>query len=140
MNKYLTYDDYILLGGMMSECDFNSVVLDAQLKIDYYTYNRLKADTAYSENVKYTMLKLVELINKFEQYKATASDIQNPVIVSQSNDGVSETRGGYIADMSPRTVTEMQKQLDKDIANVIKTYLAGEFNQKGEPLLKRGVH
>jgi len=34
MNKYLTYDDYILLGGMMSEYDFNCVVLAQTKSVD----------------------------------------------------------------------------------------------------------
>lgn len=140
MNKYLTYDDYILFGGMMSEYDFNSVVLDAQFKLDFYTFNRLKCDTAFTDSVKFAMFKIVELISKFEAFKAKASDTDNPVIVKQSNDDVSESYGGYIADMSPQTVTEMQKQLEKDISNTINVYLAGEFNQKGESLLKRGVY
>jgi len=124
----------------MSEYDFNCVVLDAQLKLDYHTHNRLKNDTDFSDKVKYSMFKLVELISKFEQHKTKAADITNPVVVSHSNDGVSETYGGYIADMSPNSIADMQKELERDITNIIKVYLDGEFNQRGESLLKRGVY
>ena len=136
---YLTYEEYKGYGGTLDEPTFNSFNYEAQLKVDYYTDKRLVNDTVYTENVKRCVYKLIGLLNTFDGYTKVVTDINNPVISSQSNDGVSVSYGGYLGSTTPQDLTNVEKQLNNDIYNTIQQYLYGEHNSNGDILLYRGV-
>lgn len=137
---YLTYTEYKDLGGTLAEPAFNSLIFDAIVKIDYYTFNRLKNDTIISEKVKRCIIKLLSLLNTYNEYEKTVTDITKPILSSQSNDGVSVSYGGYLGNTTPNDINTIKEKLDKDITSTIKEYLSGEVNQKGQVLLYRGVY
>ena len=137
---YLTYEEYKTFGGTLSETAFNSVVYDAQAKIDYYTYNRLVKDTVISNNVKQAAVKIIGLIDTYNNYRNLITDIGNPIAISQSNDGVSMSFGGYAGNTTPQDLLNAKKQLETDIFDVLKVYLISERNQAGNLLLYRGVY
>lgn len=137
---YLTYADYIEYGGTLSESAFNSLAFDAQVKIDYYTFNRLVNDTVFSEKVKKCMYKIINSLDTLNKYLASVNDMTNPILSSQSNDGVSVSYGGLAGNTSPSDVKNVEAQTETDIIRTIKEYLQGEKNQAGEVLLYRGVY
>ena len=136
---YITYEEYKDFGGTLSKPAFDSVNYEATVKVDYYTNKRLTNDSEFTDNVKRCIFKLIGLMDTFNSYQKIVTDTDNPVITSQSNDGVSTTFGGYLGATSPQDLANIQKQLDKDIKDVIRTYLYKEVNQNGENLLYRGI-
>lgn len=136
---YLTYEEYKKYGGTLSEPAFNNLSFEAKVKVDYYTFQRLAKDTEFGEKIKRAVFNIIELLNTYEEYKNVVTDVNRPVISSQSNDGVSVSYGGYLGNTSPQDIDTISKKLDSDIYDVIKRYLDGERNQKGELLIYRGV-
>lgn len=136
---YLTYEEYRAYGGALSETAFNNAEYEAEVKIDHYTFKRLSGDTEIGERVKRAVYKIVGLIADYNAYVDKVSNMDNPVVSSMSNDGVSETYGGYAGNTSMNDIKVFSEKLDKDIYNVIRQYLDGERNQKGDLLLYRGV-
>lgn len=137
---YLTFEEYQNYGGSLSEAAFNNVEYEARVKINYYTFNKLTNDTEVSEGVKRAAYKIIRLISDYNSYMDKVSDMDNPIVNSSSNDGVSESYGGYAGNTSTNDVNALSDKLDKDIYTVIRQYLSGERNQKGEILLYRGVY
>lgn len=137
---YLTYEEYQKYGGTLDETAFNSLGYDVQVKIDYYTFSRLKKDTEYSEAVKRAFMKIMGLLDTHNKYLEKVADMDSPMVASASNDGVSESYGGYAGNTTPNDVSTLADMLEKDIQGVIREYLNGERNQKGELLLYRGVY
>lgn len=136
---YLTYNEYKEYGGALSEPVFNSLSYEAKTKIDYYTFGRLKNDSVFSENVKRSMVKIIGLLNTYNEYRNAVTSMSNPIISSQSNDGVSTSYGGYFGNTSPQDMADIENKLNADIYNTIRLYLDGEKNQSRKTLLYRGV-
>ena len=137
---YLTYSEYHNIGGTLDEPAFNSVIYEAQIKLDYYTYNRLQNDNTVSDRVKHCLAKIVDLIYNFNAYKNVVTNITNPIVSSQSNDGVSVSYGGYLGNTSPNDLNLVSQQLTAGIRKTVEEYLQGETNECGEVLLYRGVY
>ena len=76
---YLTYDEYIGMGGNLDEIAFRSLGWDVQKKIDYYTFSRLKKDKCISMSVKRAFFKALELRSAHEDYIKRVSDMEDPI-------------------------------------------------------------
>lgn len=137
---YLTYLEYTKYGGALSEAAFSELEFEARTRIDFYTFGRLKKDEVFTENVKRAVYKIIGLLDVFGKYQTIVTDVEHPIMASASNDGVSETFGGYLGNTSPQDVDTVSKKLDLDIADTIKLYLSDERNQAGQMLLYRGVY
>ena len=137
---YLTYEEYQAYGGTLDEPAFNSIGYDVQAKIDYYTFSRLKKDTEFTEPVKRAFMKIIGLMDAYNKYLEKVSNMDNPIVASASNDGVSESYGGYAGNTTPGDIETLADKLEKDIRAVIREYLSGERNQAGQLLLYRGVY
>lgn len=137
---YITYDEYRAFGGALDEPAFNAAAYDVQVKIDYYTFSRLKHDTEFTEPVKRAFVRIMELMAKHNDYLKRVSDMDDPIQTSWSNDGVSGSYGGYAGSTTPADIKSLADKLEKDIADTIRMYLDGERNQAGELLLYRGVY
>ena len=137
---YVSYPEYKELGGTLEESTFNSLVYEAQVKVDYYTFNRLKKDTVISEAVKRCIIKILDALHTFNQYEKMVTDVNNPIISSQSNDGVSISYGGYLGSTTPADINTLSEKLEKDIKAITHQYLQGETNEDGQLLLYRGVY
>ena len=134
---YLTYEEYVAFGGQLDSTTFTLLEMEAENVINWYTFNRLKKETTFSDDVKKCMYILINLLHKKEQSTAVwqypiTGDTQ-ATIASQSNDGVSISYNV----MNAENLTESIKS---DIENVIKMTLQGTVNSLGHKLLYRGIY
>lgn len=125
---YLTYEEYISMGGVLSEAAFRPLSIAADAEIDYYTFGRLKQDGAYSDKVKWCCYQLIDIL----QTKQSGMDTGNKQLTSASNDGISES-------YSTNSAADMAMLYDSAVYDCIERYLALEENQSGVNLLYRGV-
>lgn len=136
---YLTYDDYIQMGGeKLEETAFESLEFEARSQIDWWTFGRLQKMETLPEAVKRCMFKLIELIDKQQKVlMVDAVDEDGNVVAglmaSQSNDGVSSTYNVITGNMAVRTI---QSQLN----STIRMYLQGVRDSLGRKVLYRGIY
>lgn len=132
---YLTYADYLSMGGTLDEISFTNFEFQAESQINRATFNRLKGDSVIPAEVKRLMKYLVDLLER--RYAAFSLGKNNsnsdPYITSQSNDGVSISYTG----MAP---SDLIKLSETDALNAIRSYLDGVTNEAGRKLLYRGVY
>ena len=128
---YLTYAEYQAYGGTLDATKFAEYEFDARKVIDYYTFDRLKNDTTFSEAIKRLVFKLVSVL----QTKDAALTAQgaSPTVTQQSNDGVS-------VQYNAMNAFDAYNVLKTEQGASIKQYLSGEVNQAGEALTYRGVY
>lgn len=103
--NYLTYDDYISMGGTLADAEFNRFEFRAEHLIDNATQGRLKSADTISEAVKRCMFELVTFISD------TAKNGSSSAVASFSNDGYSVTYAE-------------QKTAAEQVYNIIYDYLA----------------
>ena len=112
MVYYLTYDEYQEMGGTLDETLFNTLLLDAQGYIDWYTFNRLWKEEwrteEVMERVKICVYQLIGLVAAKSnlitpQVQSTGGINVNAQVSQQSNDGVST---------APRYMQGVQKPED----------------------------
>ena len=126
---YITYDEYISMGGALSESDFRRAAVRATAELDSQTFGRLRGDESVSTTVKACLVELVDVCAAgFAQY----GDAQAAPIASTSNDGVSVT---YAA---PSMADWFAKVYPQRVRGILQLYLADERNSFGVPLLYRG--
>ena len=130
---YLTYAEYFNMGGTSDETTFNDYETQAEAKIDWYTFNRLRNEETYSDRVKQCVYQLIKMIKLQSDASSVGGDGSDSAIASQSNDGVSISYNV----LSAAQVLEMA---DKQVANAIKMYLNGEKDSKGRLVLYRGLY
>ena len=127
---YLTYDEYLEYTndeGSIPEESFNLAEFKARKRIDFWTDNRIQAMESIPEAVKFCMLALLKIEDKFGVEAMT----DNPVIASFNTDGYSESYG---------SVSEQSAAVDKAAAQAVRQWLYGETDDNGTPLLYRGVY
>lgn len=132
---YLTYQEYIEMGGTLNEALFNEFSYEAQVQIDYLTFNRLATFEEIPEAVKRCLFKLIKLMESKNNLLESSSNTDgNLGISSQSNDGVS---------VSYNTISgrELYTLLSEtEVNKLIKTYLYGIKDSKGRIILHRGLY
>lgn len=114
-NQYLTYAEYIELGGTLEEVPFNELEFECRKIIDSRTQNRLHSVTDIPDEVKMCEFKM---INSIVSYNAAKKQAQNGV-KSENIDGYSVT---YL------TSNEIQQLITTQIADMqelVSTYLFG---------------
>ena len=134
---YLTYNEYVTMGGTLEQSDFTGYEYEAENVIDWYTFNRLRKNTEYPEAVK----RCVFLLIRLAQQKAAivgastgaAATTGSAAITSQSNDGVSISYNV----VSAGAIFDSYKQ---DVYTIIKQSLAYTTNALGQKLLYMGVY
>jgi hypothetical protein len=125
-NQYLTYEEYIELGGTLDETPFNILELEAQKNIDKYTFGRLQNLEQQTNEVKVCIFKLISLIDTYNSYEN-----QNKSISSENIDGYSVTYS--------QATENVSKSKIEDIKCIIKTYLAECKLEDDTPYLYVGV-
>lgn len=133
---YLTYAEYQTMGGALDETTFNDLEFQAEALVNWYTFNRLKKDKAYPEELKQLMKYLINLAySKSGMIDASGSGAvdTSKTIASQSNDGVSISYNI----LNAKDLMETVKSESKD---AIEMYLQGVMNEAGRLLLYRGVY
>lgn len=126
---YITYEEYVTMGGSLPEADFRRAATKAVAELDYQTFGRLRRDESVSVTVKAC---LVELIDVCAAGHIQYGDVQAAPIASTSNDGVSVT---YAA---PSMADWFAKVYPQRVRGILQLYLANERNSFGVPLLYRG--
>ena len=135
---YLTYDEYIDMGGTeLEEATFQQLEFEARSVIDWWTFNRLQKDDTYPEAVKRCMLKLIQLINTKQQAlivdSQSADGSVKAGITHEANDGVST----YYNTLSAKEAVDSIKN---ELGTTVQMYLAGVRNSLGHKLLYRGIY
>lgn len=133
---YLTYEEYLNMGGTLDETAFDNYLIDAEMLIDWYTFNRLENETVIPEKVKKCVYKLISLSDMKSKAFVLGREVNgegNASVASQSNDGVS---------ISYNTISASQAfdLLKSESENIIKQYLNGVVNSLGRKLLYRGIY
>lgn len=133
---YLTYEEYLNMGGTLDEAAFDNYLIDAEMLIDWYTFNRLENETVIPEKVKKCGYKLISLADMKSKAFVLGREVNgegNASVASQSNDGVS---------ISYNTISASQAfdLLKSESENIIKQYLNGVVNSLGRKLLYRGIY
>ena len=133
---YLTYEEYLNMGGTLDEAAFDNYLIDAEMLIDWYTFNRLEHETVIPEKVKKCVYKLISLEDMKSKAFVLGREVNgegNASVASQSNDGVS---------ISYNTISASQALdlLKSESENIIKQYLNGVVNSLGRKLLYRGIY
>lgn len=149
--RYLTYAEYTAMGGTLNEGAFNEFAPEAQSVIDWYTFNRLKKDTTFSDDVKqcmYALIKLAKLkadamtlgsqTTVTSDGTTTMTTTVNAAIASQSNDGVSISYNAVSASEIFNNLSAFKS--GSEIESTVKRFLQGVVNEAGRKVLYRGVY
>lgn len=136
---YLTYDEYVEMGGTLEQATFSDCEMEAETIVDWYTFDRLKQETEYPEGVKKCMYLLIKYINLQSQLSGIGtSDDGNAYagtagIASQSNDGVSVSYNILSAQ-------ELMTNAQTKIKSIIESTLSSVTNSLGRKVLYRGLY
>ena len=122
--QYLTYEEYINIGGELDLTAFKRNIDRACGIVDQHTQSRLYGKKEVSKMVKACVRDLVEyLANNLTNGKVITSK-------SQSAGGVSE---------SESYATKTTDELSAEMLNIVYDYLATEKTEHGTPLMYRGA-
>ena len=136
---YLTYEEYIEMGGTLDEATFKEYEFEARALIDWYTFDRLKKEETLPAEVKECMYMLIRYIEdknnllKLGSPVADASSEIAPQIVSVSNDGVSTTYAQW-------KFADAYKYYKAEMDDIINKCLRTALNSLGRKLLYRGLY
>lgn len=127
--QYLTYGEYVELGGTLEETPFNLLEFEARKKIDKRTQLRLVNCDNIPLEVK---LCIYNLINKINTYSETINKSSGN-IASENTDGYSIT---YI---NATQIQEIINSKSNELNSIIEDNLFGVI-VNGEHLLYLGVN
>ena len=137
---YLTYEQYQALGGTLSEAVFSDCEMNAEMLVNWYTFDRLKNEAVYSEDVQKCVYMLIKFIALQSGLNGTGAvdengnvSVSGGAIASQSNDGVSTS-------YSVLSAQELLANSKDNIENIIKMGLQGVVNSLGRKVLYRGLY
>ena len=123
--QYLTYQEYLALGGTLDEMPFNLLEFNARKKIDERTFGRLVDKGQEYKEVKLCVYNMIITLNSYSSY-----DTQNKAISSESTDGYSISYG------TPQKSTTEAK--NSELEDIIDTYLSNLIVDD-VPVLYRGA-
>lgn len=109
--QYLTYQEYLALGGTLDEMPFNLLEFNARMKIDERTFGRLVDKGKNYQEVKLCIYNMIITLNSYSSYST-----QNKAISSESTDGYSISYG------TPQKSTTEAK--NSELEDIIDTYLS----------------
>ena len=121
---YLTYDEYVGIGGTLDLTPFNRNIDRACGVIDNATHNRIEYMANVPQRAKALCRDLVEYLARNDTTEISVTSR------SQSAGGVSESES-----YETKTADDMYG----DIQNMIYDYLLNVTDDKGTPLLYRGA-
>lgn len=121
--RYIEYQEYSDIGGVLDSTAFNRNIDRACGIIDNATHNRIEYMAEVPQRAKALCRDLVEYLARYSTSDVVVSSR------SQSAGGVSE---------SESYVTKTEVELQADIDNMIADYLMAETDDNGTPLLYRG--
>lgn len=125
--RYINYEEYIDLGGEMTEKDFARFGFSAESKLNMITRNRVFKDFStggnlvYEESLKRLMLELCDLCKEL-------SSASKSKVASQSNQG-----------MSKSYESASKSDIEASIYDACSTYLGSYRDLNDVPLMYMGV-
>lgn len=122
--RYLTYDEYISIGGTLDKTAFERVIVAACMVVDRHTQKRLQAVYEPSEAVLACIRDLCEYIYRDNDLRG-----RQLASKSQSAGGVSE---------SETYATKTGQEVNAEMCNIVYRYLSTETDDNGTPLMYRG--
>lgn len=133
---YLPYEEYLTMGGTLEPTVFSDYEFQAEVAIDYATFDRLRNEKVIPLKVRVLIFHLIGLMEKEAEsltlgHSTGESGVEH--ITSQSNDGVSVSYSG----MASINVYDYCKQ---EADKAIQKYLYGVKNSAGKVLLYRGLY
>lgn len=113
--QYLTYSEFINLGGSLEPTPFNLLEFEARRIIDIRTFNRLKELENIPQEVKLCEYKMINSINNYITTINSAS----------GNNGVaSEKTDGYSVSYTNATqISEIVKSKSDELNDIVRSYL-----------------
>ena len=123
--QYLTYQEYLALGGTLEEMPFNLLEYNARKKIDERTFGRLVDKGQEYQEVILCVYNMITTLNSYSSY-----DTQNKAISSESTDGYSISYG-----TPQKSITEAK---NSELEDVVDTYLSNLIVDD-VPVLYRGA-
>ncbi len=129
---YIDFDYYSSNGGTITdETTFNKLNRQAQIKLDYDTFNRINEFTSVPEEIKLCMIDLIDTLDSFE---TQAIDFGGRVPSSISNNGVSASFGG-----SSNSSNSSYDIIGNELSATISETLAYVKDIRGQNILYRGL-
>ena len=121
--QYLTYEEYIEIGGVLEPAAFDRYSIRAFSRVKQETHNRIDTMKSVPIEVKHLCRDVIEYMhNNLNQKKPLT--------------GASQSQGG--ASESESYATKTYEDNEKDIDGLIYDYLSGVNNDNNVPLLYRG--
>lgn len=140
---YLTYGEYVEMGGSLSEAAFKDIEYEARAYVDWITFRRLKKMIARGKEIPTEVKECIYHISKLIEAKMNAlntpagddckSKYYGAGIASQSNDGVSVSFNV----MSARDILDNSS---KEIDKMLHRYLSGVHDDLDRSLTYRGLY
>ena len=112
--QYLTYQEYLALGGTLDEMPFNLLEFNARKKIDERTFGRLIDKGQEYKEVKLCVYNMITTLNSYSSY-----DTQNKAISSESTDGYSISYGTPQKSVVETKNSELEDIMNSYLANIV---------------------
>ena len=112
--QYLTYQEYLALGGTLDEMPFNLLEYNARKKIDERTFGRLVDKGQEYQEVKLCVYNMITTLNSYSSYNT-----QNKAISSESTDGYSISYGTPQKSITEAKNSELEDFINSYLANVV---------------------
>lgn len=112
--QYLTYQEYLALGGTLDEMPFNLLEYNARKKIDERTFGRLVDKGQEYQDVKLCVYDMITTLNSYSSY-----DTQNKAISSESIDGYSISYGTPQKSITEAKNSELEDIMNSYLANIV---------------------
>ena len=127
-NQYLSYEEYVLLGGTLDEVPFNELEYECRRIIDSRTQNRLKNADKIPQEVKMLENKMIQTL---QGYYVSLNKAQSGV-ASENTDGYS------VSYISSNQISQLIEGKIDVLQDLVSTYLFGVI-VNNEHLLYCGV-
>ena len=127
-NQYLSYDEYLDLGGTLQEVPFNELEYECRRIIDSKTQNRLKKTDAIPQEVKMLENKMLQTL---QGYYVSLNKAQSG-IASENTDGYS------VSYISSNQISQLIEGKIDVLQDLVSAYLFGVI-VNNEHLLYCGV-
>ena len=130
--QYLTYEEYIGLGGTLDLTPFNLLEFEARKQIDLRTQGRLKNidSCEIPEDVKLCEFNLIQKVESYAKTTSKINEVGN--IASENTDGYS------VSFISPTQIKEIVNSKQAEIHDLIMTELYGVI-VNNEHIIYNGV-
>ena len=112
--QYLTYQEYLALGGTLDEMPFNLLEYNARKKIDERTFGRLVNEGQKYQEVKLCVYNMIVTLNSYSSY-----DTQNKAISSENTDGYSISYGTPQKSTTEAKMVELEESIDTYLSNLV---------------------